>query len=108
MSFTRVLTSYVFVPVSRLLQGRLPDVLTAALATSAAFLACGFWHGAGSRYLLWGLWHAAGVFSAGRIWPRARSGAGRALGVAATFAFVSLGWAFFAIPLCPAAKGGLP
>ena len=108
MSFTRVLTSYVFVPVSRLLQGRLPDAPTAALAASAAFLACGFWHGAESRYLLWGLWHAAGVFATGRLWPRAHSGPGRALGIAATFAFVSLGWALFAIPLAPAPTGGSP
>ncbi len=109
MSLTRVLTSYIFVPLSRILTGRMPAVLTAALATSVAFLLCGVWHGAEPRYLLWGLWHAAGVFAAGRMGPtRSRSPLRKALCVLGTFLFVSAGWIFFAIPLAPPGGGGKP
>ncbi len=115
MTFSRVLTAYVFVPVSRKLNaalgGRRKTVMVASYL--ATFLFCGYWHGPTLNFLLWGLYHGAGII----VYDLYRQGAtrrrlkrkgkplfpyaeplGRAASIALTFCFVSLGWVFFVLP----------
>nr|WP_294545558.1 MBOAT family O-acyltransferase [uncultured Rhodopila sp.] len=63
----------------------------------------GLWHGASWNFLVWGVYH--GLLLAGhRLWRQSPAagvlerGAGRALGVAATFLMVTLGWVTFRAP----------
>src|ERR1044072_8530943 len=115
ITFSRVLTGYVFVPVSRKLNAAFGARRHAVLITSylATFLFCGYWHGPTLNFLLWGLYHGAGLV----VYDLYRQGAtkrrlkrkgkplfryaetlGRAASVALTFSFVSLGWVFFVLP----------
>lgn len=115
ITFSRVLTGYVFVPVSRKLNAAFGGRRYAVLITSylATFLFCGYWHGPTLNFLLWGLYHGAGLV----VYDLYRQGAtkrrlkrkgkprfryaetlGRAASVALTFTFVSLGWVFFVLP----------
>jgi alginate O-acetyltransferase complex protein AlgI len=115
ITFSRVLTAYVFVPVSRKLNAALGARRKTVLAASylATFLFCGYWHGPTLNFLLWGLYHGAGLvaydlYRQGATKRRLkRKGApklrhaealGRAASVALTFSFVSLGWVFFVLP----------
>jgi alginate O-acetyltransferase complex protein AlgI len=115
MTFSRVLMSYVFVPVSRKLRaatGRRGRAVVIA-ASLLTFLFCGYWHGPTLNFLLWGLYHGLGIV----VYDLYRRGAprrrlkregrppstyagllGRGLSVLLTFSFVSLGWVFFALP----------
>lgn len=114
VTFSRVLTSYAFVPLSRALAGPFGDRARPIMvvATLGTFLFCGYWHGPTANFLVWGLYHAAGliVYDLYRGWVmkkrRARRGkpflpppAGRVLSTALTFTFVSIGWIFFVLPL---------
>jgi alginate O-acetyltransferase complex protein AlgI len=115
MTFSRVLTAYVFVPVSRKLNAAFGGRRTAVMVASylATFLFCGYWHGPTLNFLLWGLYHGAGMV----VYDLYRQGAtrrrlkrkgeppfayagplGRAASVALTFCFVSFGWVFFVLP----------
>jgi D-alanyl-lipoteichoic acid acyltransferase DltB (MBOAT superfamily) len=115
MTFSRVLTSYVFVPVSRKLNAALGVRRRAVMVASylSTFLFCGYWHGPTLNFLLWGLYHGAGLI----VYDLYRQGAtkrrlkrkgkplfpyaeplGRAASIALTFCFVSLGWVFFVLP----------
>jgi alginate O-acetyltransferase complex protein AlgI len=71
----------------------------------------GLWHGAAWHFVVWGLWHGAGM-AVHRVWghsvvPKlpalAHGPFWRAASIATTFAFVSLGWVFFASPSIPTA-----
>ena len=115
ITFSRVLMSYVFVPVSRKLHAALGGrgravPIAAALLT---FLFCGYWHGPTPNFLLWGLYHGAGLVvydlyrqaatrrrlkRKGEPLFRYSEPLGRAASVALTFTFVSLGWVFFVLP----------
>jgi alginate O-acetyltransferase complex protein AlgI len=115
LTFSRVLMSYVFVPLSRKLQAAFKSRSRAVpiVATLLTFLFCGYWHGPTLNFLLWGLYHGLGIIAydlyrrgAGRRRQK-RNGKtqipyaeplGRAVGVALTFSFVSLGWIFFVLP----------
>ncbi len=116
ITFTRVLTSYVFVPLSRRLQTPLEGrpVTLMIVCTTVTFLFCGFWHGATSNFLVWGLYHAAGLIAYDLYRPGAmrrrlkRKGSPHAAlvnrlerwsAIAGTFAFVSAGWIFFVLPI---------
>jgi alginate O-acetyltransferase complex protein AlgI len=116
ITFSRVLTSFIFVPVSRALTsrtglGRIPVVV---LSYTGTFVFCGFWHGGPANFLLWGLYHAAGLIwlDLYRPWatkrrllqgasavPAWRRITGHAVAVAVTFLFVSLGWIPFVLPI---------
>lgn len=109
ITFSRVLTSYVFVPVSRALQPVLGGNRRAmALAsTLVTFAVCGYWHGATLNFTLWGLYHGLGMFASDLLRPARRRPAGppgfaarlrAALAIALTFTFVSLGWILFVLP----------
>jgi alginate O-acetyltransferase complex protein AlgI len=73
ISFSRVLTSYLFVPISRALQrrlkGRKPVMVIAYLAT---FLACGYWHGPTANFLAWGAYHGVGLIVFDLVQSKAR------------------------------------
>jgi alginate O-acetyltransferase complex protein AlgI len=110
MTFSRVLMSYVFVPISRKLQAATGRRGRAILITSLllTFLFCGYWHGPTLNFLLWGLYHGLGIVvydlyqrrlkrKGEPLFPYAET-LGRGLGVLLTFSFVSLGWVFFALP----------
>lgn len=120
ITFTRALTAHVFLPLSRVLQRRLPNAPNIARAGAylGTFLFCGYWHGAAPNFLLWGLYHAAGLIVQDR-WDRYRrrpgprpvagkSVRGRVAGMTLTFAFVSVGWIFFVLPLGKLAAVRLP
>lgn len=115
ITFSRVLTAYVFVPVSRKLNAAFGARRNVVMVASylATFLFCGYWHGPTLNFLLWGLYHGAGLV----VYDLYRQGAtkrrlkrkgrprfryaeplGRAASVALTFSFVSLGWVFFVLP----------
>ena len=112
ISFTRVLTSYVFVPISRRLQrtNRWTRTQVVIAAYGMTFLLVGFWHGPTANFALWGMYHGAGLvaydvyhqyragwsqrFRVGARLPGA-SVLGRALSMGGTFMFVSLGWILF-------------
>ncbi|HZT59141.1 MAG TPA: MBOAT family O-acyltransferase [Pyrinomonadaceae bacterium] len=115
ITFSRVLTSYIFVPVSRRLNAAFGARRNAVLIASylVTFLFCGYWHGPTLNFLLWGLYHGLGLI----VYDLYRQGAnrrrlrrkgkplfrhadvlGRAASVALTFTFVSLGWVFFVLP----------
>ncbi|WP_422002461.1 MBOAT family O-acyltransferase [Reyranella sp.] len=111
ITFSRALTAHVFVPVVRVLQKAWPHSpgTVSVVGYAATFLLCGFWHGATANFLLWGLWHAMGL-AAQDAWMRFQRGRGvrptgrksrpqQALGIAATFLFVSVGWIFFVLPI---------
>ena len=115
MTFSRVLMSYVFVPISRKLQAATGRRGRAMLIASLllTFLFCGYWHGPTLNFLLWGLYHGVGIMvydlyrrganrrrlkREGRpLFPYAET-LGRGVSVLLTFSFVSLGWIFFALP----------
>lgn len=115
MTFSQALTSYLFVPLTRWLPkvvGDRPRVVM-VLGTTLTFLFCGAWHGPTANFLLWGLFHAAGLVAYDLYRPGAtrrrlkrgtkgsRAGklVGRLIATAATFAFVSMGWILFVLPL---------
>jgi len=116
ITFTRVLTSYIFVPISRSLTKRLGGhpKLVMVLGYLVTFAFCGYWHGPTLNFVFWGLYHACGLIifdlfkkpasrkkrlkeekeSLGQLaWERLKTVPSMAL----TFAFVSIGWFFFVI-----------
>jgi len=114
ITFTRFLTRYIFVPVTRALQGRLAKPSPAKVAAAGyvvTFAFCGVWHGSTPNYLAWGLYHGLGltVYDAfnrgrmaklrqqGRVAPARRWSV--PLFAAFTFLFVSVGWTLFILPV---------
>lgn len=111
ISFSRVLTAYVFVPVTRTLQRRtaLPPRGVMVVAYLLTFALAGYWHGPTWRFVAWGGYHACGLiaydlFRQWRLARRVADGraaltapgmAGTVLGVVSTGLFVSLGWLLF-------------
>jgi D-alanyl-lipoteichoic acid acyltransferase DltB (MBOAT superfamily) len=114
ITFSRVLTSYIFIPLSRKLQRSLGDRRTLIMITCylVTFGFCGYWHGPTLNFTLWGLYHAAGLIVSDLLRPGAtqrrlkrKQRGGRlepliqTLSVAVTFAYVSLGWILFVLPV---------
>ncbi|MBF0624062.1 MAG: MBOAT family protein [Magnetococcales bacterium] len=118
ISFSRVLTQYLFTPLTRRLQRRWPDRpnLTMALAYGGTFLICGYWHGPTVNFVLWGLYHALGLIlhdlyrvrimklrlqrrKQGRRPELLPVAVGVPLATAATFLFVAMGWILFVLPM---------
>jgi D-alanyl-lipoteichoic acid acyltransferase DltB (MBOAT superfamily) len=110
ITFTRVLTGYLFTPLSRWLQQRgLGTRSVMVIAYLVTFGFCGLWHGARWNMLAWGGYHAVGLIAydlmRAKAAPRGRGARAaaapawkRALATAVTFGFVSLGWSLFAVP----------
>jgi D-alanyl-lipoteichoic acid acyltransferase DltB (MBOAT superfamily) len=70
--------------------------------------AAGLWHGLSGGFLMWGLWHGFGLFVHGQFAAHGRrpnaeqtvlSPLRTVVSVVATYAFVTLGWVFFAADL---------
>ena len=117
ITFTRALTAYIFVPLSRVMQKLYTGQPRLAMVTGymLTFGFAGYWHGPTANFVVWGLYHAAGliVYDLFRNWRlRRRVGAGGKAGkhallshaqhgaaIVATFLYVSLGWVFFVLPL---------
>jgi alginate O-acetyltransferase complex protein AlgI len=115
MTFSRVLTTYIFIPIARSLQRALGNRRKAPLIVSCliTFLFCGYWHGPTLNFMLWGLYHGTGLIiydlyrqvankrrlkrNGKPLFPYAEALARLASGVL-TFSFVSLGWIFFVLP----------
>jgi alginate O-acetyltransferase complex protein AlgI len=115
ITFSRVLTTYIFVRVARSLQGKLGEHRKTILILSylATFAFCGYWHGPTLNFMLWGLYHGIGLTvydfyrqGAARrrlkrkgkpLFPHATT-LGSAASVALTFSFVSFGWILFVLP----------
>jgi D-alanyl-lipoteichoic acid acyltransferase DltB (MBOAT superfamily) len=115
ITFSRVLTTYMFVPIARSLQRALGNRRKTTLIASCliTFLFCGYWHGPTLNFMLWGLYHGAGIVvydlyrqvankrrqkrNGKQLFPYAAALARVASGVL-TFSFVSLGWIFFVLP----------
>lgn len=113
ITFSRVLTSYVFIPISRKLQREIGGWQKTILIVSylVTFLFCGYWHGPTVNFLLWGLYHGLALVAYDfyrqytvkrRLQRSPRSPyLETLLGLvsrAFTFSFVSLGWIFFVLP----------
>ena len=119
ITFSRVLTSYLFVPISRRIDQKLGRRVgkktTMIVATLGTFLFCGYWHGATLNFVLWGLYHAIGliVFDLYRDFAMQRrrkkkdktppsplqTRVENLAAMALTFVFVSIGWTFFVLPI---------
>lgn len=114
ITFSRVLTAYLFIPISRKLQNTFGDrrapVLTVAYL--ATFLFCGYWHGPTLNFLLWGLYHGLGLIvydwyrqlmagslrSRAQVRPSYTGQIRRAASIVLTVIFVSFGWILFVLP----------
>jgi D-alanyl-lipoteichoic acid acyltransferase DltB (MBOAT superfamily) len=109
ITFSRTLTAYIFTPLSRALQRReMKPRAVMIIAYLVTFGFCGFWHGSTVGMLLWGLYHAVGLIIYDLVRqlrvkkkgkPKKPSPVVKWANVAITFAFVSFGWVFFALPL---------
>ncbi|MBF0235772.1 MAG: MBOAT family protein [Desulfamplus sp.] len=116
VSFTRVLTSYIFIPLSRTLQKKWPrnpqNVMVISYLLTFGF--CGYWHGPTSNFFFWGIYHATGLIlydlyraremkhrlNRGRMPSRKFSTTVHKFsGTICTFCFVSIGWIWFVMPL---------
>jgi alginate O-acetyltransferase complex protein AlgI len=106
ISLSSWIRDYLFIPLGG---SRRPGLTLINLGIVMAI--SGLWHGAAWHFVVWGLWHGAGM-AVHRIWgetvvPRlpalAHGPYWRAASVAATFAFVAIGWVFFASPTIPIA-----
>ena len=95
ISLTKWLTDYVYIPLGGSQNGLLRQIA----ATLCVFLLSGLWHGANETFVVWGLLHGLGVvcvllYARAKLpWPKGR--AGKWLGVALTFSYVTLLWIFF-------------
>jgi alginate O-acetyltransferase complex protein AlgI len=101
ISLSSWIRDYLFIPLGG---SRHPGFTLVNLAVVMAI--SGLWHGAAWHFVVWGLWHGAGM-AVHRLWgalvvPRvpalAHGPIWQAASVATTFAFVALGWVFFAAP----------
>jgi alginate O-acetyltransferase complex protein AlgI len=101
MSLSSWVRDYVFIPLG----GSRRSALVTALNLIAAMAIVGLWHGAAWTFVIWGLWHGVGL-AVHRTWLanvvprvallRSESLVARGLSTATTFAFVTVGWVFFA------------
>ena len=114
MSLTSWITDYVYKPLGGNRRGLALTALNSVLAMAVS----GLWHGAQWHFLVWGLYHGV-MLACYRVWtelakrplaekfPRLATGAtgatlrvaGSALGIAATFTLVTVGWGLFVMPV---------
>lgn len=98
--------AYYFNPLTRWLRSRQVQVWLVILVGQLSTMALiGLWHGITVNFVAWGLWHGAGLF-AHNLWSQFAKSRNvvvdtriaQPLGVATTFAFVTIGWVWFALP----------
>jgi len=105
--------SYFFNPLTRALRSArrpVPAGLIVFLSTMSTMILIGLWHGITWNFAVWGAWHGAGLFIHNRwadllkrrgirLSPQGAGGRLAAIGgTILTFHFVTLGWAWFALP----------
>ena len=113
MTLTQWLRAYVFFPLTRSLRRgkvKLPGWSIILITQVVTMGLIGLWHGITPGFLIWGLWHGLGLFIQNRWseWVRPKVAALNnhpvvstllsAAGVLLTFHYVTLGWAWFALP----------
>ncbi len=107
MSLSSWIRDYLFIPLGG---SRRPPLVVLGNLTFVMTIV-GLWHGAAAHFAAWGLWHGIGL-SGHRVWSRLTNarpalslakGPQRAIAIAATFAFIALGWVLFACPTIAAA-----
>jgi alginate O-acetyltransferase complex protein AlgI len=97
MSLSTWIRDYVYIPLGGNRTRRSLNLL-------AAMVLCGLWHGAAWNFAAWGLFHGLGLAIESGL-RRAAPGlfaetpAGRALGWAVCYAYVTFGWLIFFYPL---------
>lgn len=106
MTLAQWFRAYYFNPMTRALRSRNVAVWAVILLGQLTTMALiGLWHGITWNFLAWGLWHGAGLFVHNQ-WVQftktrtlvSNPALARGLGLAATFAFVTVGWVWFALP----------
>lgn len=96
--------SYYFNPLTRALRTRnLPPWLIVMAAQLSTMALIGLWHGITWNFLVWGLWHGVGLFAHNQWVQFTKSRSPFAsvpvqVSTLLTFAYVSLGWVWFALP----------
>lgn len=103
VSLSTWIRDYIFIPLGGSRGAPLTTTLNLTLAMSLA----GLWHGANWTFVAWGLWHGLGLI-VHRVWTQTIARHVPLLGrrhpfidvasIATTFAFVAVGWLFFAAP----------
>jgi D-alanyl-lipoteichoic acid acyltransferase DltB (MBOAT superfamily) len=92
ISLSTWIRDFIYIPLGGSRRGR-PRTQFNLLA---AMVLSGAWHGAGLNYIVWGALHGLASIAAG-LWPK-HLHLPRALGIPATFAFVTFAWIFFRAP----------
>ena len=106
MTLTQWVRSYYFNPVTRWLrEHKAPMLAVIFLGQLTTMTLIGLWHGITWNFVTWGLWHGVGLFIHNQWsnFAKTRSAAIPAsitspLGILVTFAYVTLGWVWFALP----------
>ncbi|MCL5428345.1 MAG: hypothetical protein M1347_00890 [Chloroflexi bacterium] len=106
MTLTQWVRSYYFNPVARWLRAhKIPILLVILFGQLTTMGLIGLWHGITWNFITWGFWHGAGLFihnqwtAFSKTRPFSLSPSITVpLGIIATFAFVTIGWVWFALP----------
>ncbi len=106
MTLTQWVRSYYFNPTSRWLrEHKIPMLAVIFFGQLTTMILIGLWHGITLNFVTWGLWHGVGLFIHNQwsTYAKARSIAiptslANPLSILATFAFVTFGWIWFALP----------
>lgn len=107
MTLAQWFRSYYFNPLTRFLRGHnIPVWLVILFGQLTTMALIGLWHGITWNFLIWGLWHGGGLFvhSQWTSFIKAREIHFSApdlliyLSTLFTFAFVTIGWVWFALP----------
>ena len=99
MTLSRFLRDYLYVPLGGNRRGAARRYINLMIT----MLLGGLWHGAGWNFAIWGGLHGL-YLCINHVWRRwfgdtdARTGVGRAVSVALTFAAVNVAWVFFRAP----------
>ena len=102
ISLSDWIRDYLFFPLSRVSRNKPWNLIVVPLIAMGL---CGLWHGAAPNFVAWGLWHGAGI-AALQVWNSqkrshptlrilAENSISNVIAVAATFAFVTIGWMWF-------------
>ncbi|MBF0540378.1 MAG: MBOAT family protein [Nitrospirae bacterium] len=90
MTLSSFLRDYLYIPLG----GNRKGINRTYINILITFCLCGFWHGAGWRFLFWGLLHAFALILH-RIWNKNGHSLNRYLSWFLTFNFLNLTWIFF-------------
>ena len=111
MTLTNWFRAYFFNPISRALRKKkLPALVILLITQISTMVLVGLWHGITLNFIAWGIWHGVGLLIQNRwsAWIKGYLPAPdrypridkllNALGIVATFHYVTLGWIWFVLP----------